>query len=313
MKDNSSTIVQNGTDATIAAIPCYVQCGDNLELLKSQPNESVDMIYCDILYGTGRNFGDYQDLKPIRSEIENHYLPRLIEMKRVLKQSGSIYLQMDTRINHWMRILMDDVFGYENFRNEIVWTYETAGRKSKRKYRPSHDVILFYAIGNNTLYDCEYLEKINNNYTGYYQDENGWYQMTGTGDYSNESILKLKEKGLIHTNGRGKHYLKIYLTKKDDGLYKAKQLKDVWDDIQTFGGVNKNLKEQFVGYPTQKPKELIKRFVLASTNEGDTVADYYLGSGTTAKVCQELNRNFIGCDINTKAIEITKSRLNAGT
>ncbi|HNC65352.1 MAG TPA: hypothetical protein PK075_11940, partial [Chitinophagales bacterium] len=74
--------------------PCYVQCCDNLELLKSQPNESVNMIYCDILYGTGRNFGDYQDLKPIRSEIESHYLPRLIEMKRVLKQNGSIYLQM---------------------------------------------------------------------------------------------------------------------------------------------------------------------------------------------------------------------------
>jgi len=284
---------------------------DNLELMAEMQDNTVDLIYCDILYGTGRKFKDYQDLKPIRSEIENHYIPRIKEMHRILKPTGSIYLQMDTRINHWMRILMDDVFGYENFRNEIVWTYETAGRKSKRKYRPSYDVILFYAIGNNTLYDCEYLEKINNNYTGYYQDESGWYQMTGTGDYSNESILKLKEKGLIHTNGRGKHYLKIYLTKKDDGLYKTKQLKDVWDDIQTFGGVNKNLKEQFVGYPTQKPKELIRRIVLASTNEGDVVADYYLGSGTTAVVCKELNRNFIGCDINPKAIELTKSRLDA--
>ena len=69
---------------------------DNLELLLSQPEESVDLIYCDILYGTGRNFGDYQDLKPIRSEIEAHYLPRLKEMHRVLKSIGSIYLQMDT-------------------------------------------------------------------------------------------------------------------------------------------------------------------------------------------------------------------------
>ena len=81
-------------ETAILPNPCYVQCGDNLELLKSQPNESVNMIYCDILYGTGRNFGDYQDLKPIRSEIESHYLPRLIEMKRVLKQNGSIYLQI---------------------------------------------------------------------------------------------------------------------------------------------------------------------------------------------------------------------------
>ena len=69
---------------------------------------------------------------------------------------------------------------------------------------------------------------------------------------------------------------------------------------------------EYANYPTQKPKELIKRFVLASTNEGDTVADYYLGSGTTAVVCQELNRNFIGCDINEKAIELTKSRLFDG-
>ena len=68
-------------ETAILPNPCYVQCDDNLELLKSQPNESVNMIYCDILYGTGRNFGDYQDLKPIRSEIESHYLPRLIEMK----------------------------------------------------------------------------------------------------------------------------------------------------------------------------------------------------------------------------------------
>jgi site-specific DNA-methyltransferase (adenine-specific) len=94
---------------------------DNLELLKSQADESVDLIYSDILYGTGRNFGDYQDLKPIRSEIESHYLPRLIEMKRVLKQNGSIYLQMDTRINHWMRILMGHrccffLFDYQYFR-----------------------------------------------------------------------------------------------------------------------------------------------------------------------------------------------------
>ena len=76
--------------------------------------------------------------------------------------------------------------------------------------------------------------------------------------------------------------------------------------------MGQNDKTERTKYPTQKPKELIRRFVLASTNEGDVVADYYLGSGTTAKVCQELNRKFIGCDINPKAIEITKARLNGG-
>ena len=107
---------------TIPRVMCWAV--DNIELLKSQPNQSVDLIYSDILYGTGRNFGEYQDLKPKRDVIESHYLPRLIEMKRVLKQNGSIYLQMDTRINHWMRILMDKVFGYDNFQNEIVWFIE---------------------------------------------------------------------------------------------------------------------------------------------------------------------------------------------
>ena len=105
------------TSVSPAIAKPFVMCSavDNMELLLSQPNESVNMIYSDILYGTGRNFGEYQDLKAIRSGIESHYLPRLIEMKRVLKQNGCIYLQMDWRIVHWVRCLMDDVFGVRNF------------------------------------------------------------------------------------------------------------------------------------------------------------------------------------------------------
>ena len=114
---------------------------DNLELLLSQPDESVDLIYCDILYGTGRNFGDYQDLKPIRSEIESHYLPRLIEMKRVLKQNGSIYLQMDYKISHWLRLIMEDIGLL--FQNQIVWHYGLGNNNKKRNWQDKHDVILF--------------------------------------------------------------------------------------------------------------------------------------------------------------------------
>ena len=121
MQMNNDIQTSDAGQQAYTPMQCYVQGGDNMELLKSQPSESVNMIYSDILYGTGRNFGEYQDLKPIRKEIESHYLPRITEMKRVLKQNGCIYLQMDTRINHWMRCLMDDVFGYQNFRNEIVW------------------------------------------------------------------------------------------------------------------------------------------------------------------------------------------------
>ena len=249
---------------TIPRVMCWAV--DNMELLKSQPNESVDLIYCDILYGTGRNFGDYQDLKPKRDIIESHYLPRFIEMKRVLKQNGSIYLQMDTRINHWMRILMDDVFGYENSRNEIVWCYKSGGA-GKKGFAKKHDVILFYTKGNDFIFNA------------------------------------IKEKSYMK-NGSGKNPKQTYFN-DNIGCYTITNQKDWIEDV----GILATSSKERVDYSSQKPKELIRRFVLASTNEGDVVADYYLGSGTTAVVCKELNRNFIGCDINEKAIELTKTRL----
>ena len=269
--------VELKNETAILPNPCYVQCCDNLELLKSQPNESVDLIYCDILYGTGRNFGDYQDLKPIRSEIESHYLPRLIEMKRVLKQNGSIYLQMDCKINHWMRCLMDDVFGYKNFKNEIIWYYMNKIPDTRKKmFTQSNDVILFYAMG----------------------------------DYTFNTIEDARAKPIVVSKIKKVNGKKIYV-KDDDGkgVYEVRDSR-VADSIVNIPMLH--CQPERTGYSTQKPKELISRFVLASTNEGDTVADYYLGSGTTSVVCKELNRNFIGCDINPKAIEITKARLNGG-
>ena len=94
-----STNLQNSTDTAITYSECYQQCfcSDNLELIKTIESNTIDLIYCDILYGTGRRFADYQDLKPIRSEIESHYIPRIKEMHRILKNTGSIYLQMDTQ------------------------------------------------------------------------------------------------------------------------------------------------------------------------------------------------------------------------
>tara|TARA_R110000803_G_scaffold117343_1_gene185870 strand:- start:40 stop:915 length:876 start_codon:yes stop_codon:yes gene_type:complete len=285
-----------------------IRLSDNLELMAEMQDNTVDLIYCDILYGTGRKFKDYQDLKPKREIIEEHYIPRIKEMHRILKDTGSIYLQMDTKINHWLRCVLDDVFGYENFRNEIIWTYETAGRRSLKRFKPSHDVILFYGKQKHKLINCLHLEEIKNKYTGYYEDKKGWYQMTGVGDYSKESIFKLKSKGLIHTNSKGKNYLKVYLFEDNGVLYKEKQFTDVFKNIDTFGGVRKDLKIENTGYNTQKPKELIERIIKASSNEGDLVADFYAGSFTTAEVCKDLNRNFIGCDISKKAVAIGLER-----
>jgi site-specific DNA-methyltransferase (adenine-specific) len=116
---------------------------DNLELLGRIDTESINLIYCDVLYGTGKKFKDYQDLETDHNTILSHYVPRLHEMKRVLKSNGTIYLQMDLRIVHWLRIIMDNVFGYENFRNQIVVKFNIGGR-GKREFAKKHDYIIVY-------------------------------------------------------------------------------------------------------------------------------------------------------------------------
>ena len=255
---------------TIPRVTSSVFCSDNLELMKTIESNTIDLIYCDILYGTGRKFADYQDLKPIRSDIEAHYIPRIKEMHRILKTTGSIYLQMDTRINHWMRCIMDDIFGYSNFRNEISWCY-TMPCKLSNYYPKKHDVILFYSKSNTYTF--------NNQFTPYAKSNknNGKTSVVG---YSENIATKLDERG--------------------------KAVEDFWIDLSMLNSMS----NERLGYDTQKPKALIERIIKASSNEGDLVADFYMGSGTNAEVCKELNRNFIGCDINPRAIEITLQRLN---
>ena len=237
-----------------------ISCQDNLDLLKTLDDNSIDLIYVDILYGTGRKFKDYQDLKPIKSDIEEHYIPRLKEMHRVLKDTGTIYLQMDTKINHWIRCIMEDIFGYDNMRNEIIWNYNTAPRK-KLDFGKRHDII---------------------------------YRFTKSNNYKFNPIREPYAKSAPRGYAKEKYYHK-------DG----KVIGDVWK----MNILGQNDKKERVGYDTQKPKELIDRIIRASSDEGDLVADFYLGSGTCAVVCKELKRDFIGCDINQKAIDLTKKRL----
>ena len=128
---------------------------DNLELLKQMEDESVDLIYCDILYGTGKKFKDYQDLKPQKDIINEFYMPRIQEMHRILKDTGSIYLQMDWRISHWIRCIMDDIFQHKNFRNEIIWKYGLGG-SGNREFAKKHDNILLYSKGNQYTFNLQY-------------------------------------------------------------------------------------------------------------------------------------------------------------
>lgn len=255
----------------------WIRQQDNLEFMKVLESESIDLIYCDVLFATGRNFRDYQDLKPKREIVEEHYLPRLKEMHRILKPTGSIYLQMDCRINHWIRCLMDDIFGYDNFRNEIVWCYRTQGF-NKNKWSSKHDNICFYTKSNKFNFNIEEVRES---------------EIT-------ESTMKrwskeIEEFGAIPTTKNGKTYWNSpYSLPKD------------WWTINALPQAHKEV----LGYDTQKPKALIERIIKASSNEGDLVADFYLGSGTTGEVALELNRKFIGCDIGDKAFDISKKRLN---
>lgn len=240
-------------------------------------DSSIDLIYCDILYGTGRKFDDFQDLKPQKDVIEKFYIPRIEEMHRVLKDTGSIYLHMDSRIVHWVRLIMDDIFGYDNFKNEIIWHY-TSGGTPKDRYKKNHDNILFYTKG------CEPVFNIQK------QPASNPRRYNKTDVYGERYMINYGKK----------YYLKA-----------GNNADDVWSYLlqKEFGILNSQAKER-VGYDTQKPKALLERIIEASSNKGNIVADFFCGSGTTGVVTKELGRQYIMCDINPRAIEISKERLS---
>jgi len=204
--------------------------------------------------------------------------PRLLEMKRILKDTGSIYLHCDPTASHYLKLLMDAVFGGNNFRNEIVWCYETGGRATN--YFPKkHDTIFWYSRTN------EY---------NFYYNQVSLERDTST---MHEPIL-IDEKGRKYQRNIkfGKEY-RYYL---DKGVLPN----DWWSDLQA---INPSAKER-LGYPTQKPEALLERIIKASSKEGDLVLDPFCGCGTTVAVAQRLNRKWIGRDITYLAIDIIKKR-----
>jgi DNA modification methylase len=281
-----------------------VYCCDNIELLKIIPDGELNLIYSDILYGTGRKLKDYQDLKANKQIIYDFYFNRIKELFRVLSSKGSIYLQMDYRISHWMRDMMDEVFGYKNFRNHIIWPREKSkGAKSKsRQYARNCDHILFYSKSEEYTwngcfinYSTEYIKK------RFRPDKNGRLFMDcPMGSHANKPIEELEAEDRIYvTSTNGKRY-KRYLDELS-GVAAG----DVWDDILPLN----SMALDNTGYSTQKPKDLMKRIIETSSAPGDLVADFFCGSGTCCIVAKELGRKYIGCDTNQNAINITNKGL----
>lgn len=258
------------------------------------PDDYIDLIYCDILYGTGRNFKDYQDIKADKEVVFNFYTDRIREIYRVLKCNGIIVLQCDYRINHWIRNILDDIFKYQNFVNEIVWWYKKFSQNNDKTYLTNHDYLIVYSKSENYTFNTQYIineEKDKRIKKGYFNCGGGKYLVY---DFSKFEKFA-KDKNIPKENIKDKTEDTPY-TRADD----------VFRDIMF---INSQSKER-VGYETQKPKELVDRIIKTFTNEGDIVADFFMGSGTTGEVALELNRKFIGCDISERACEITKERLD---
>ncbi len=251
--------------------------GDCLHVMRQIPSASVDLVYIDPPFFSGREYnviwGDNNELRSFsdiwKGGLDGYLIwlnARLYEMRRILKPAGSIYVHCDWHASHYIKAEMDKIYGYENFRNEIVWTY-SGGATPRNDFPRKHDSILRYTKGARWVFNKEY--------------------------------KSYKE----NTQQVGKHSTLSGGSEID--LDKGTPVTDWWNDIRTVTGWN----PERIGYPTQKPEALLERIISASSNEGDVVADFFIGGGTTAAVAQRLGRRFIACDQSRVAVAVTAERL----
>ena len=202
---------------------------------------------------------------------------RLVLMKELLAENGSIYVHLDWHVAHYVKVMMDEIFGYENFRNEIVWHYFMGG-KSPNMFGRKHDIILFYTKSDKwTFHQLKYKRRL---------------------DYIPSLAAKSSSgKEIEDTTG-----------KDEIGWYSIVSMDDVWDLSGVF-----NMSNEYLAFETQKPEALLKRIILASSNKGDIVADFFCGSGTTGAVAEKLGRRWIMVDLSKFAIPVSYTHLTLPT
>ncbi len=264
--------------------------GNCLEKLTELKSNSVDLVYFDPPFYTQKKhslvtrdsskkyeFSDsWESLDDYLFLIESC----LLECKRVLKNTGSVFLHCDKVASHYIRVTLDKVFGMKNFRSEIIWSYKRWSN-SKKGLLNSHQNIYFYSKSDDF--------KFNQFYTDYAPTTNI------------DQILQDREKT---TNGKS-----IYKTDENGNIVLGKEKKGVpLSDTWEIPYLNPKAKER-VGYPTQKPVLLLKEIIKIVTDEGDLVVDPFCGSGTTCVAAKSMNRNFIGIDASTDAVELAHKRL----
>ena len=263
--------------------------GDCLDLMSNVKDESVDLIYMDPPFYTqtvqklsdkqGRQYSFDDSWATIEDYVEYIRL-RFKECRRVLKNTGSIFVHCDRNASHYLKIALDKVFGESSFQSEIVWSYKRWSN-SKKGLLNNHQIIFFYSKTENF--------KFNTMYTDYSETTNvDQILQDRVRDENGKSKYKTDDNGVV-VMGQAK---------------KGVPLSDVWE----IPYLNPKAKER-VGYPTQKPIILLEQIIKLVTDEGDLVLDPFAGSGTTLVAAKMLNRNYLGFDISKDAVELTNSRL----
>lgn len=334
-KNHGDTVIFN--DADSPANKLYL--GDNLEVLRTLKSESIDLIYIDPPFFSGRNYniiwGDTNEVRTFGDIWEggiNSYLiwlnARLWEMRRVLKKTGSIYVHCDWHASHYIKTELDKIFGYENFINEVIWRRKGGSAlKGMKNLSNATDTIFYYSKSNKYTFNSLFVrpddEYIKTNFSRV--DETGrrfmatvmrspnprpnlmydykGYKMPPNGwAVSKEKMEDMDKSGVLYfPKDKSKQiYKKLYLDE-----YPGMPSNNLWSDIPTLKGTSKEI----IGYPTQKPEALLERIIKVSSNEDDVVADFFVGGGTTLSVAQKIKRRFIGVDSSRVAVSVTLDRL----
>ncbi len=330
-----------------------IYCGDNLDQLRKFSAQSVDLIYIDPPFNSNRNYevfcGETQEKRAFvdRHESTRAYIdfmrPRCVELSRVLKPTGSFYYHCDWHASHYVKVMLDQIFGENNFQSEVIWK-RTSAHSSAKRYGPVHDSIFFYTAGKewtwNELYQPYSKTYLDEFYTHVDKDGRRWRRSDLTGDGIRNGHSGQPWRG-IDVTAKNRHWavpreavdrldLKgettqelldaldaagcIHWPKKAGGMPMFKRYADlmpgvplqtVWDDIPPLH----NLSAERLGYPTQKPLALLNRIIKASSNPGDLVLDAFCGCGTAIVSAQLLDREWIGIDVSPTACRVMAKRL----
>ena len=311
-----------------------VYCGDNLEQLARLPDACVDLIYIDPPFNSNRNYevfwGETREKRAFEDRHENtkayidYMRPRCVQLARVLKKTGSFYYHCDWHASHYVKVMLDQIFGENNFRSEIVWKRTNAKGLAFKTFANNHDTIFYYGGGDEVTwnrpfkeYDPEYIEKFYrfveegtgrryrlSDLTNPNPDRpNLTYEWKGhkrVWRWTKERMEEADKNGLIYYSSTGLACQKRYL----DEMH-GQPLDTVWDDIPPVQAQS----DERLGYPTQKPLALLERMIKASSNENDIVLDAFCGCGTALVASQHLKRQWIGIDISPTACRVMAKRL----